>query len=281
VLLLVGRSDAARCARLAVYIVFFAAARDAMTPEGMWRVGAFPGTKLGLCFTADSATLVALGCLAMLLTLLLVKLDPANGGAVSWTATKIPVIDAGSASAARHGLRSIVIGVVSGVVVAFAVHTAATGMPPFTGVVTGLMEGRSVAAGENASAASADAVGAPSDRRSCHFGRPSPAPWAVVFLALAGNLYEEVLFRGFLQPALTAPFGSFRATCLSALGFGLAHSFLTVNTVTLAGAETTHALLLGFTLLEGAVCAMLAPRWGVLSAAAAHGTIIAILALQH
>ncbi|GAA3929568.1 hypothetical protein GCM10023085_08680 [Actinomadura viridis] len=96
-------------------------------------------------------------------------------------------------------------------------------------------------------------------------------PMLLVF-ALAGNLLEEVLFRGFLQGRLDETFGATRAALLSGLLFAACHSFL-ASTVTDVGAS-----LLLFTLYEGLICAFLRNRRGVIASTVAHGLAIFLLA---
>ncbi|MEV0826883.1 CPBP family glutamic-type intramembrane protease [Nonomuraea rubra] len=94
----------------------------------------------------------------------------------------------------------------------------------------------------------------------------------LLLFALAGNLAEEVLFRGFLQGWLEQRAGAVRAALLSAALFAACHVFL-ASTVTDAGWP-----LLLFTLYEGLICAFLRLRSGVIAAALAHGTAIFLLA---
>ncbi|TDE51524.1 CPBP family intramembrane metalloprotease [Nonomuraea mesophila] len=90
--------------------------------------------------------------------------------------------------------------------------------------------------------------------------------------SLAGNLAEEVLFRGFLQGRLEQHNDAVRAAVLSALLFAACHAFL-ASTVTDVGWP-----LLAFTLYEGLICAFLRLRGGVIAAALAHGLAIFLLA---
>lgn len=94
---------------------------------------------------------------------------------------------------------------------------------------------------------------------------------ALLFFALAGNLFEEVLFRGFVQGRLEQEFGALRAALSSGVLFAACHAFL-ASTVTDVGWP-----LLLFTLYEGLICAFLRMRYGVLSAALAHGLAIFLL----
>ena len=95
---------------------------------------------------------------------------------------------------------------------------------------------------------------------------------ALLFFALAGNLLEEVLFRGLLQRRLERAVGRIRAVALSAVLFAACHSLLAAS-VTDVGWP-----LLAFTLYEGAICALLAMRFGVVSSTLAHGLAIFLLA---
>jgi membrane protease YdiL (CAAX protease family) len=94
----------------------------------------------------------------------------------------------------------------------------------------------------------------------------------LLLFSLAGNLAEEVLFRGFLQGRLERDAGPVRAAVLSAVLFAACHAFL-ASTVTDVGWP-----LPAFTLYEGLICAFLRLRGGVIPAALAHGTAIFLLA---
>nr|WP_236667290.1 CPBP family intramembrane glutamic endopeptidase [Nonomuraea sp. K271] len=96
-------------------------------------------------------------------------------------------------------------------------------------------------------------------------------PVLLVF-SLAGNLAEEVLFRGFLQGRLEQHASAGRAAVLSALLFAACHVFL-ASTVTDVGWP-----LPAFALYEGLICAFLRLRDGVIAAALAHGLAIFLLA---
>ncbi|MFO7252857.1 MAG: CPBP family glutamic-type intramembrane protease [Actinomycetes bacterium] len=103
-------------------------------------------------------------------------------------------------------------------------------------------------------------------------GVPAGLLAALLFLALAGNFAEEVLFRGLLQGRLERTAGPVRAAALSALLFAACHVFL-ATTVTDVGLP-----LLAFTLYEGAVCALVRMRRGVVPAALSHGLGIFLIA---
>ncbi len=110
------------------------------------------------------------------------------------------------------------------------------------------------------------------------FGLPSLPPLAVNLLpvillfSLAGNCYEELLFRGLLQQYLQQYVSAVRAALISGLLFSLCHAFLAI-TVTRIGAP-----VLVFTLIEGIVAALVYLRAGLLGAVLAHGLAIFILA---
>ena len=110
------------------------------------------------------------------------------------------------------------------------------------------------------------------------FALPSlPAPVAdtvavLILFALAGNAYEELLFRGMLQNTLGKSMSAHRAAWVSGLFFCLFHAYL-ATTVTTVG---TPVLL--FTLLEGCVAAFVYMRAGLLGATLTHGLAIAAIA---
>lgn len=101
---------------------------------------------------------------------------------------------------------------------------------------------------------------------------PSSLLPALLALALAGNLFEEVLFRGALQGLLARQVGPPRAAVVSGVLFAGCHAFL-ASTVTDVGWP-----LLAFTAHEGLVCAELRRRRGVAPAAITHGLAIFALA---
>lgn len=94
---------------------------------------------------------------------------------------------------------------------------------------------------------------------------------ALAFMALAGNLGEEVFFRGHLQGRLGNAMPAVRAALLSAVIFAACRAYL-ATTVTDVGWP-----LLAFTLWEGLICAFLRLRRGVIPAAIAHGLAIFLL----
>lgn len=94
---------------------------------------------------------------------------------------------------------------------------------------------------------------------------------ALAFMALVGNLGEEVFFRGYLQGRLEQAMPAVRAALFSAFLFAACHAFL-ATTVTDVGWP-----LLAFTLWEGLICAFLRLRRGVIPAAIAHGLAIFLI----
>ncbi len=94
----------------------------------------------------------------------------------------------------------------------------------------------------------------------------------LLFFALSGNLFEEVLFRGLLQGRLERAAGGLRAALISAATFAACHGLLAS-----VATDIGWPLLL-FTLYEGLICALLRLRYGVLPAALAHGLAIFLLA---
>ncbi|MBP2436071.1 CPBP family intramembrane glutamic endopeptidase [Microbacterium amylolyticum] len=95
---------------------------------------------------------------------------------------------------------------------------------------------------------------------------------ALAFLALSGNLGEEVIFRGFLQGRLEQTMTPLRSALLSGVLFAACHAYL-ATTVTTVGWP-----LMLFTLYEGLICAFLRMRRGVIPATLAHGSGIFLLA---
>ena len=93
----------------------------------------------------------------------------------------------------------------------------------------------------------------------------------LLFFALAGNLLEEVLFRGYVQGMFESKAGPWLAALLSGMLFAAGHAFLSA-TVTDLG-----PFILVFTLYEGLVCAVVRMRNGVAASALTHGLAIFLL----
>ncbi|WP_077566177.1 CPBP family intramembrane glutamic endopeptidase [Paenibacillus ihbetae] len=90
----------------------------------------------------------------------------------------------------------------------------------------------------------------------------------LLFMALAGNFMEEVLFRGYLQGYFERISGPLKAALISAILFASGHIFLAL-TVTDIGAP-----ILIFTLYEGIVCAYVRMKYGILPSTLTHGLAI-------
>jgi len=95
---------------------------------------------------------------------------------------------------------------------------------------------------------------------------------ALLFMALAGNLLEELIFRGFYQSYLEKHVANVRAAVISGLTFAAAHVFL-ASTVTNLGWP-----ILVFVVVEGLACAFIYRRYGLIAAALTHGIAIFVLA---
>lgn len=95
---------------------------------------------------------------------------------------------------------------------------------------------------------------------------------ALLYMSLAGNFLEELVFRGFLQSYFEKHMTSIRAAVLSGLIFATAHIFL-ASTVTDLGWP-----LLAFVTIEGFACAFVYRRFGLISASLTHGVAIFVLA---
>jgi membrane protease YdiL (CAAX protease family) len=97
--------------------------------------------------------------------------------------------------------------------------------------------------------------------------------WAVLIFALAGNAFEELMFRGVLQGRLAQQLSPMRAIVIPALLFSLCHAWLAI-VVTGIGAP-----ILVFTLIEGLVAGFVYWRAGLVAAVLAHGLAIYGLAV--
>lgn len=95
---------------------------------------------------------------------------------------------------------------------------------------------------------------------------------ALLFMAMAGNFLEELVFRGFYQSYLAKQMSGTRAAVISGVTFAAAHVFL-ASTVTSLGWP-----LLIFVLAEGIACAFVYKKYGLISATIAHGLAIFLLA---
>lgn len=218
VALLVLLPPEARGVRIGVYILFFVLARDAMTPQGFWQVGAG-----SLRFTASPLVLLVVGGTSLVLVAGTYGWERASRSCIRWS---------GSAP-----WRSLLYGALGAGVIALAALVLKTlaHLPSLPEPAVGML------------------------------------PVILVF-ALAGNAYEEFLFRGLLQSYLERHLSAIRAALASGLLFCLCHAFLAV-TVTQIGTA-----ILVFTLLEGVVAGLVYLRGGLLGATLAHGGAIFLLA---
>ena len=91
---------------------------------------------------------------------------------------------------------------------------------------------------------------------------------SILIFALAGNLLEELLFRGYVYNVLKRQDIDLRAGIVTGFVFCLCHAFL-ATTVTSIGTP-----LLLFTLWEGVICGIVGARYGVLPATLVHGGAI-------
>lgn len=94
---------------------------------------------------------------------------------------------------------------------------------------------------------------------------------AMLVFALLGNLFEELLFRGYVVGLLEPRYGAMRAGVLSGFAFAGCHVFLAL-TVTAVGTP-----LLVFTVWEGVIAGIVGGRYGVLPATLTHGGAIFLL----
>ncbi|MGM0674475.1 MAG: CPBP family glutamic-type intramembrane protease [Spirochaetota bacterium] len=92
-------------------------------------------------------------------------------------------------------------------------------------------------------------------------------------VALAGNLLEELLFRGYLQEEFVGQgLRPITAAVASGVAFGFGHVFLAF-TVTSVGLS-----LVLFALWEGILCGLLRLRYGLIAAVLTHGLAVALIA---
>lgn len=95
----------------------------------------------------------------------------------------------------------------------------------------------------------------------------------ILFLTLSGNLYEEVLFRGYLYGWLTGKekMKPVIAALVSGVFFSFGHVFLAYN-VTDVGIS-----ILVFALWEGCLAGLVRSRYGVIPAVMTHGLAVFLL----
>ncbi|MFP4344410.1 MAG: CPBP family intramembrane glutamic endopeptidase [Anaerolineales bacterium] len=95
----------------------------------------------------------------------------------------------------------------------------------------------------------------------------------ILFIALSGNLYEEILFRGYLYGWLTERerIKPVPAGLISGLFFSFGHVFLAFN-VTDVGIS-----ILVFALWEGCLAGLVRSRFGLIPAVLTHGLAVFLL----
>lgn len=95
----------------------------------------------------------------------------------------------------------------------------------------------------------------------------------ILFVAISGNLYEEVLFRGYFYGWLTGKEGMkpVLAGLISGVFFSFGHIFLAYN-VTNVGIN-----VLIFALWEGCIAGLVRSQFGVIPATLTHGLAIFLL----
>jgi len=203
--------------RIALHILFFVLARDAMTPQGFWQIG-----QGSLRFTASPMLLLVLSALSLGLAFGVYFAESASRANIIWKG--------------KNFIASAAMGIAGATIISV---TAAT-----------LKQGLNLP------------------------DQPAPPshllPVLLIF-ALAGNAYEELLFRGLLQGELCKHLSAPKAALTSGLFFCLCHAFL-ATTVTGIGLP-----IYVFTLIEGIVAGMVCIRGGLLAATIAHGGAIFVL----
>jgi hypothetical protein len=245
-LLVLPRSRAG--ARLPLYIAIFILLRDAMTPVGLWSIG--DEAFFWLRFSPKAAAMIGFGITSLVISSLMLLAEPQLRALVVWfsapagsetaeTAPRSGSTDAGRSRSWRDVTGGVALGVVAAGVIAAPLLLVYSGVPI-------------------------------AERGGAVASRLLPAALAA---ALLGNLYEELLFRGFLQGYLLRRFAltPLHAAVASAVAFAAGHSFLAV-TVTDVGAP-----LLLFVFYEGLICALVRMRRGTIPAAIAHGGAIFLL----
>lgn len=95
----------------------------------------------------------------------------------------------------------------------------------------------------------------------------------VLMIALLGNLFEEVLFRGYTYDYLTSDekMSPLKAAVLSGLLFSFGHIFLAFNV------STVGLPILIFAFWEGSIAGIVRSKFGVIPATLTHGLAIFII----
>ena len=226
--------------RVVVYIGIFVVIRDAMTPTGLWSFGT--EGFFWLRFIDSAPLLLGFAAGSTVLVAAMLFAEPQWRRRIEWLRLP-PGRSTGELSGSASGALGAV-GLAAGL--AGAVLTAAPLLLIYSGVPVETRGGEVAA------------VLLP----------------AIAATALLGNLYEELLFRGFLQDYLQKDLGMrpLRAAITSGLAFGAGHSFLAV-TVSSVGAP-----LLLFATYEGILAGLIRMRWGLIPAVLSHGGAIFLLA---
>lgn len=95
----------------------------------------------------------------------------------------------------------------------------------------------------------------------------------ILFITLTGNLFEEVLFRGYFQGLLEKKYkiNIYKAGLISGVLFSFGHIFLAYN-ITNVGLP-----ILIFALWEGSIAGLVRARYGIVPAVFTHGLAVFIL----
>lgn len=246
-LLLTALPRKAAGVRITVYIAIFIVIRDAMTPIGLWSFGT--EGVFWIRFTDSLPLLLMIAAGSGIIAAAMLLAEPQWRARIEWLRrTQGRPSPQGRPNTPQnprylHTARNLTLGLPAGLV--GAALTAAPLLLVYTTVPIEL-RGGTVA--------------------------PVLRP-GVIAVALIGNFYEELLFRGFLQDYLQTEIGTSRlsAALISGIAFAAGHSFLAV-TVTSVGAP-----LLLFALYEGIIAGLVRMRWGLLPAVLSHGGAILLL----
>lgn len=210
---------------LMIFIFVFIFTRDAMTPIGLWRIGA--EGFLWIRFIENPLALLFIGASSMGFVLLMQALAPKLASLVQWFQGNV-----------IHGMLVGLAGALLAALPVILVYRFSVPIEQRGGAV------------------------------------PLALLPLILFVTLAGNLYEEVLFRGYFYGWLEAKEGltPLLAGLISGLFFSFGHVFLAYN-VTSVGIS-----LLLFALWEGCLAGWVRARFGVAPAVLTHGLAVFLLA---